>query len=170
MVSDELRWRESLRQQFAFHFHETRRLIDLASALPPDVIDAREAYGRGGIRSITDHILESDGYWRGVLSPTPVEDDSDTESPSTGLMGLIALNERERIRWEQLLEAVDDEWLRTEVDMVLTFGTYRLAPGQALQHVILHGQVHHGEIARLLTDAGLTPGDVDYFDFVARKV
>ena len=170
MVPNAQVWRESLRQQFSFHFHETRRLMEMALSLPTEVIDARDPYSRGGIRSTFEHILDSDGYWRGVLSKEQVEGSSGTESPSNRLEALIGLIEKERANWEQFLREIDDEWLRTEVQMVLTFGTYRLAPGQAMQHLILHGQVHHGEIAQLLTEAGLAPGDVDFFDYVAHKV
>ena len=170
MVSDEQILRDALLQQFDFHFHETRRLIELALSLPSLGIDAKDRYSHGGLRSTIEHILGSDGYWRGMLSEKQGESVSEAEPSSNGLEAYIALNEGERAKWEQFLRDVDDGWLRTEVVLELTFGNYRLTPGQAMQHLILHGQIHHGEMARLLTETGLSPGDVDYFDFVARRV
>ena len=47
--------------------------------------------------------------------------------------------------------------LQAGPDRVFRFGRW-----QVLYHVVLHGMQHHAEIAALLTDQGLSPGDIDF--------
>ena len=164
MGTDGKLWWKSLSQQFTFHLRETSRLLELARGLSAEQLES--TYGHGGLMAIGEHLLGSDAYWRGVLSGTP--DDTGPQRVND-LDDLLSWNRREQTHWERWLAGLDDDWLRREADWTLTFGVYRFAPGDALQHLILHGHQHHGEIAHLLTKAGLAPGDVDYFDFFVRR-
>jgi uncharacterized damage-inducible protein DinB len=167
MTSDRDVLKEALSSQFDFHFAETRRLLELARRLPQAQFSARHQYSSGGLQATFAHILGSDRFWRGVL--TGSGDPAEAEVDEASLEGLIAWNEAERACWNAFMAALDDGQLVASYERDLPFGSFSFTLGQALQHVILHGHQHHTEIAQLLTEAGHSPGDVDYFDYVALR-
>jgi uncharacterized damage-inducible protein DinB len=165
MTTDRDILKEALKSQYDFHFDETRRLLELACSLPEERFVAKNQYSSGGIQATFAHLLGADRFWRGVLSGSmEIAEDIFDE---TSLDGLIAWNESERVNWSKYIAGLDDDELVKRVECELPFGTFGFTLGQAMQHVILHGLQHHTEIARLLTEVGYSPGDVDYFDYVA---
>ncbi len=158
-------FKEALKSQYDFHFDETRRLLELARSLPEKRFVAKNQYSSGGIQATFAHLLGADRFWRGVLSGSMeiAEDILD----ETSLDGLIAWNESERVNWSKYIAGLDDDKLVERVERELPFGNFSFTLGQAMQHVILHGLQHHTEIAQLLTEVGHSPGDVDYFKYVA---
>jgi uncharacterized damage-inducible protein DinB len=91
------------------------------------------------------------------------------EVDEASLAGLIAWNESERACWSEFIAELDDGKLAERYERDLPFGSFSFTLGQAMQHAILHGHQHHTEIAQLLTEAGHSPGDVDYFDYIALR-
>lgn len=165
MTTDKDILKEILKSQYDFHFDETKRLLELARRLSKERFSAGNQYSSGGIQATFAHILGADRFWRGVLTGS-VETLEDTVD-ETSLDGLIAWNESERVNWSKYIEGLDDGRLADKVERDLPFGTFSFTLGQAMQHVILHGLQHHTEIAQLLTKAGHSPEDVDYFDYIA---
>ena len=157
--------KEALSSQFDFHFAETRRMLELARRLSKERFSARDQDSSGGIKATFAHILGADRFWRGVL--TGSVDPAEAEVDETSLDSLIAWNESERAGWSEFIAELDDGKLVEKYERDLPFGTFSFTLGQAMQHVILHGHQHHTEIAQLLTGAGHSPGDVDYFDYIA---
>lgn len=71
--------------------------------------------------------------------------------------------------------AVRNAWLHTLTDEELEQAKqYKTSKGVAyentlweiLQHLVLHGSQHRGEVATILTELGYSPGNIDYFKFL----
>jgi uncharacterized damage-inducible protein DinB len=75
---------------------------------------------------------------------------------------LVALFEIERNGWRELVATFDAATLFETIERQSPFGTIVLTIWQTMQHVILHGMGHHTELARMLTEAGQSPNDIDF--------
>lgn len=146
--------------QFSFHFDETQRLLELARVLPDDMYRAQINYSYASIHNTFAHLLSADQLWRNVIAGTPpsflqAEEIADIDA-------LVALFEIERHGWRELIATLDEETLLSSIERQSPFGTMVLPIWQTLQHVILHGMAHHTELARMLFEAGQSPGDIDF--------
>lgn len=146
--------------QFSFHFDETQRLLALARALPEDVYRAQITYSHASMHNTFAHLLSADQLWRNVITGTPpsflqAED-------IAGIDALVALFEIERQGWRELIATLDQATLLSSIERQSPFGTVVLPIWQTLQHVILHGMAHHTELARMLSEAGHSPDDIDF--------
>jgi uncharacterized damage-inducible protein DinB len=157
--------KEALQSQFDFHFDEMRRLLGLARRLSKKQFSAENRHNSRGIQAIFAHILGADRFWRDVFTGSTGA--TKEEVDETSLDGLISWTESEQAKWRVYMAELDDGKLVDSFEGDLPFGSFRFTIGQAMQHVILHGLHHHTEIAQLLTEAGHSPGDVDYFDYIA---
>jgi uncharacterized damage-inducible protein DinB len=146
-----------------------RRILQSAARLTdaqfrlPSVIAGRD------LRATLVHTLDVEASWRRRLQRRPEEE------------------------WKKALAASDyrtvaalaDHWSRDEAEMrewIATLNDEKLAqkadvePGKDfplwyyLVHVITHSQQHRAESAQLLTQLGLSPGDVDFLDFCDERV
>ena len=145
--------------QFSFHFDETQRLLEVARGLPDERYRASNGYSRDGLHTTFVHLLSASRLWRNVIANTPVpplgEDIADSDA-------LVSLFEAERTGWLDLLATLDEAALLTTIERQSPWGVLVLPVWQTLQHVILHGVLHQAELARMLTDAGRAPGDIDF--------
>ncbi len=156
---------ETYHIQFSFHFDETQRLLTLARALPDDMYRATNSYSREGIHNTFVHLLGASQLWRNVIanrepSFSAAEDKADIDA-------LVALFEIERTGWRDLIATFDAATLLETIERQSPQGTIVLTIWQTLQHVILHGLGHHTELARMLTEAGQTPNDIDFLFYQA---
>ena len=138
------------------------RLTDAQFRLP-SVIAGRD------LRGTLVHTLDVELSWRRRLQRRPEEE------------------------WKKALAASDyrkvatlaDHWSRDEAEMrewIATLDDEKLAqnadvePGKDFPlwyyvvHLITHSQQHRAESAQLLTQLGLSPGDVDFLDFCDERV
>lgn len=146
--------------QFSFHFDETQRLLELARVLPDDVYRAQINYSYASIHNTFAHLLSADQLWRNVIAGTPPSFLQAEEIAN--IDALVALFEIERHGWRELIATLDEETLLSSIERQSPFGTMVLPIWQTLQHVILHGMAHHTELARMLSEAGQSPGDIDF--------
>jgi uncharacterized damage-inducible protein DinB len=146
--------------QFNFHFDETQRLLRLARALPDDVYRAANGYSRDGIHNTFAHLLGASQLWRNVIANRePVFSDAEERADIDALARLFEI---ERTGWLELVATFDADALFGTVERQSPFGTVVLTIWQTLQHMILHGMAHHTELARMLTEAGQSPDDIDF--------
>ena len=151
--------------QFSFHFDETQRLLELARALPDDIYRAANGYSRDGIHNTFVHLLGASQLWRNVIADrAPAFSDA---QDMADIDALVALFEIERNGWLELVATFDAEALFGTIERQSPFGTIVLTIWQTLQHVILHGIGHHTELARMLTEAGQSPNDIDFLFYQA---
>ena len=146
--------------QFSFHFDETQRLLALARTLPEDVYHATIAYSFASMHNTFAHLLGASQLWRNVIADT---EPSFLEAEDiAGIDALVALFEIERTGWHDLIATFDVATLLEPIERQSPQGIMVLTIWQTLQHVILHGLGHHTELARMLTEAGHSPGDIDF--------
>jgi uncharacterized damage-inducible protein DinB len=146
--------------QFSFHFDETQRLLTLARALPDDIYRATNGYSHDSIHNTFVHLLGASQLWRNVITN---REPSFSEAKDTAdIDALVALFETERNSWRELVTTFDAETLFGTIERQSPFGTIVLTIWQTLQHVILHGMGHHTELARMLTECGQSPNDIDF--------
>ncbi len=150
---------------FAYHWHTTRRLMELAAKLAEADYTDNPGYGHGSIHDLLFHLLSTDQGWRVGLEsgqqPLPLrqEDFPDLNSLQNGF-------EREQLAWQALLDSLDPEEIEGQVNLTtlrghqVTFLRWRV-----LQHLVLHGMQHHTELAQLLTAKGQSPGNIDFIFF-----
>lgn len=146
--------------QFSFHFDETQRLLALARALPEDVYRARIDYSYESIHNTFSHLLSASQLWRNVIANT--RPSLLRSEDIAGIDALASLFEIEHKGWQELIATFDDATLLGTIERQTPFGSVVLTIWQTLQHVILHGMGHHTELARMLTEAGQSPKDIDF--------
>ncbi len=151
--------------QFSFHFDETQRLLALARALPEDVYRATIDYSFASIHNTFAHLLGASQLWRNVIADTAP---SFLEAEDiAGIDALAALFAIERTGWHDLIATFDAATLLETIERHSPQGIMVLPIWQTLQHVILHGMQHHTELARMLTEAGHSPRDIDFLSYQA---
>jgi uncharacterized damage-inducible protein DinB len=147
---------------FAYHFDTTLRLLSLARELEQDALDQDPGFGRGSIMAIFTHLLSADRGWRIGLETAQQTRPLDP-GQSYDLDRLQVEFETEADAWVAFLTGLDDETLSADIELTTLRGhTRTFARWRILQHLLLHGMQHHAELALLLSEAGHSPGDLDF--------
>lgn len=152
-----------------YMYWANRRILQSAAKLTdaqfrlPSVIAGRD------LRATLVHTLDVELSWRRRLQRRPDEEWKKT----------LAASEYRKVA------ALADHWSRDEAEMrewIATLDDEKLAqraevePGKDFPlwyyvvHLITHSQQHRAESAQLLTQLGLSPGDVDFLDFCDERV
>ena len=147
--------------QFSFQFEVTQRLLELARALPDDVYHAKNGYSHASIHNTFFHLLSADYLWRNAITHRPILF-PDLEA-NTSIDAIAALLEIERKGWLELLATFDEVTLLGTFKSDSPIGPRVIPVWRTLQHVVLHTMQHQTELSRMLTEAGLSPGDIDFF-------
>jgi uncharacterized damage-inducible protein DinB len=147
---------------FAYHWHNTRRLMDLASRLSETDYKDSPGYGHGSIHDLFFHLLRTDQSWRMALQTgkqlSPLRPGDYPDLPT-----LARAVDAERQDWEDLLAGLSAADIEADVSLTSWRGnTYNIPRWRVLQHLVLHGMQHHAELAHLLTAIGQSPGDLDF--------
>jgi len=151
--------------QFSFHFDETQRLLALARALPEEIYRAKRGYSQDSMHNTFAHLLSASQLWRNVIAdraPALLESED-----IAGIDALVRLFEIERNGWRELVATFDVVTVLGTIERQSPSGTMVLTIWQTMQHVILHGMGHHTELARMLTEAGSSPSDIDFLFYQA---
>lgn len=110
------------------------------------------------------HILGAQCVWMGRLTNTPSEI---AVWPRMTLDELEPLLGRLREGWGQLLEGLSPAGLAHEIHYTNSKGqAWSNRVDDVLEHVILHGAHHRGQIASALREADLTPPTIDFIHAV----
>jgi uncharacterized damage-inducible protein DinB len=142
---------------FSYHWAVTDQLLAGVMKL--------SAEDQGAPHHTLFHLLRVDNSWRTGLEtgkqpspPLAIEDFPTLESLSAGFA-------EERRAWGALLESLDDAAIGAEMLITvrwLNSGPTPLARWRMIHQVLMHGMQHHAELAQLLTDKGLSPGNIDF--------
>jgi uncharacterized damage-inducible protein DinB len=145
------------------------RLLGLAEKLTDEQFRRRWSQGYLSIHESFVHALGADWRWfhrwRGAPPPPPFVA---ADWPTV---------EAIRAKWAELIPqraayvaGLGDDDLHGTIQFATAERTYELTRWQGLLHCANHGTQHRSEIAAMLTDAGHSPGDLDYLFFcLARK-
>jgi uncharacterized damage-inducible protein DinB len=159
--------RELLASLYEYGIWANERLFDQAAKL--EEADRRRRWSQGA-QSIHDtfvHLTGADWRWFCRWRGEPI--------PPTETFTRLPTLDAVRAKWRELLEprkayltGLSDAELTAP--LTLTFErTFTLPRWQAILHCANHGTQHRSEIAAMLTDAGHSPGDLDYLFFCRPK-
>lgn len=139
--------------QFKYHFDTTLKLIELAKKMPAD--------GQAGVLPIFFHVLLADGAWRSGLAGEKFTRPNAEDYPT--LDAIHQVFTQEKAKWMELLAGLTDEKIESTFERVNMRGEKQTAlVWKALHQVLFHGMQHHSELAVLLTNAGHSPGNIDF--------
>ena len=164
MTSKTVTFPETYQIQFGFQFDVTQRLLELARVLPDNVYRASQGYSHDSIHNTFCHTVGAAKFWHEVITDT-LPSDFDPSKPLgiAAIDELVAMLESERKCWGELLATFDEVALLGTFRSDSPIGPRVIPVWRTLQHVVLHTMQHQTELARMLTEAGLSPGDLDFF-------
>jgi uncharacterized damage-inducible protein DinB len=155
---------QTYQTQFSYHFDTTQRLLELARALPQGVYHGKHIYSHGSIYNTLCHTVGATKFWREMITDTVPKEEP---GAIAGIDELAAMLEIERNSWLEILDTFDEATLFGTFERQTPWGLGAFELWKTLQHVILHGMQHHAELARMLTEAGHSPCDIDFLSYQA---
>ena len=115
------------------------------------------------------HLVVVDNSWREFLRGHDVDDAYDWEVPT--LPDLASIRSFWADEWERLLnhvEALSEEDMMRVHSWTSEGATVTATVSLIVAHMVNHGTQHRSELARHLTELGLSPGDMDLLEFSSR--
>jgi uncharacterized damage-inducible protein DinB len=154
------------------------RLLAGCERLSPEQYASQESYGRGGLRAIMVHILDSlwqqritlQGYYREPLANEAAYDA--TELHEDAFPTLAGLRERWVIEQQEMrayLDTLSEETLNSTIRYVIPGAVREHVVWHILMDVIIHADQHRSEAAALLTCYGQSPGNYDFGKFLNER-
>jgi uncharacterized damage-inducible protein DinB len=151
------------RMQFDYLCDTTLRLLEFAAQLPSDAYLARDGYSQQSLHNTFVHLIGAGKFWRNIITEEPVVDLEPEQV--AGIDAVRALVSEERQAWQSFWESHNDTALLASIERQTPWGVSKFIVWKTLQHVILHGMQHLAEVCRLLTNAGQSPGDIDFLSY-----
>ena len=159
---------DDIRTMYAYNQWANGRILDQAARLTPEQY-AGAALGACSLRKALEHTLGAEVIWRWRWQGLPIERDKLPHELPDGA-ALRAKWDLENSAMLNYLDTLDDDAIHQPLtyhgrgDEVLTRTLWHL-----LVHVVNHGTQHRSEVALLLTELGLSPGDLDFSLFAREK-
>ncbi len=156
--------RPILADAFGHHIWATLRVIDACAALPPEQLQTTVPGTFGSILDTLRHLVGADRSYLALLSGGAVDRIDDATEEAMDLPALRAALVENGPVWATVVTGDLDP------DKMLTRyredGASSSAPlGIRLAQVIHHGTDHRSQIATALTTLGVTPPEIDVWDF-----
>ena len=150
---------------FAFGWHTTANLLAKAEKLDEATLNAPSIYGHGSMYDLFVHLWAALENWRATLENGKTPPLGDTTS-LTSVPALRQALAQEFDAWHTLIEGLSEEQIARMVTLENAKGeTYEVEYWRVFQQLVFHNMQHATELAQLLTAAGQSPGDIDFFYF-----
>ncbi len=153
-----------IRDLFEYNFWRNQRLLAFTRKVQPWQYVAPTTFPMGNLHGTLLHTISVEWLWRQRLvvgqSPTGMPDRA-TYVTLEAVSDFFAAEERE---WRAVLAGFTDADLagpRTFTLLGQPAGAMTQNLCLSLMHVVNHGTQHGGEIAQMLTDCGMSPGNID---------
>jgi len=135
------------------------RMLDQAVKILPEEPIYGEQYGVLADELL--HVLQAEEFW---LASWRKEAAHQTVNPTRSQ--LLAAYAKAQADLEGFLAGLDDADLARTFTRVGSHETISAPLGDLVAHLVGHNTYHRGGIALLLTNAGVSPGDIDLYDFI----
>lgn len=148
-----------LTDAFAHHIWATERLIDACLDLTPEQLEASAPGTYGSILATFRHLVGSDKWYLSFFREVPAPIDEDV----AGLPELRAAMTTNGAAWMELIAGELDP----NADVVEQGDGWQFhAPlGIRLGQVVHHGTDHRNHVCTVLTTLGVTPPEIDLWDY-----
>jgi uncharacterized damage-inducible protein DinB len=154
--------REQFQTLFAYSAATAHRLLEKATELDDGAYYEHPGYGHGSIHDLFYHLMTTARGWRIALE-TGTQPARPRRQDFATLAAVAAALEQEAESWQRLIGGLRDEQIAGPLVLTTVRGDRAdLIYWRVLQHLVLHAMQHHTEIAKLLTDKGVSPGDIDF--------
>jgi uncharacterized damage-inducible protein DinB len=149
-----------LTDAFAHHIWATERLIDVCATLTAEQLAKPSPGTYGSIYETLRHLVRSDGWYLTFFRSDVTEIEPDA---AVGLEVLRSMVTSNGAGWRELI-AGD---LEADADVVERGEGWEFhAPlGLRLAQVVHHGTDHRSQVCTALTSLGVTPSEIDLWDF-----
>ena len=155
-----------MRTLFDFDAWATGRILDQAERLTPEQYSTPSSQDAQSIRQILTHSLIALHLWR-VRCETGKTSVTISPEAFPTVAAFRAGWQQERQALDAYLATLDDDVLGRPIHFERRGESYAYTLWHILFQVINHGTQHRSEIAEQLTAYGHSPGDLDFFFFVA---
>ena len=156
--------RSMLADAFAHHVWATQTLIDACLTLTPEQLQAGVPGTYGSIIDTMRHLVGGDRSYLLVLSGADLPDIDEAQEATLDLAALRDIMDADGPVWAAFLAREldpDETVIRHRED-----GSESHAPrGIRVAQVIHHGTDHRSQICTALTSLGITPPEIDAWDF-----
>jgi uncharacterized damage-inducible protein DinB len=160
---------EELERLYDYSYWANRRVFQVVSQLSSEQFTQTVAGSYGSVRNTLVHMLSAEWGWLdrcGGAKRGPALKPDDYPTPDALIDRWNAVEAHVRT----FLAALNDEDLARVVEFTNPRGEKRSgAIGPLLQHGVIHGVHHRGQIALLLRSLGYTPGNFDLLFYDAEK-
>ena len=151
---------DDVRFLFGYDRWATRRVLGVLDGLEPAVWTRTDVVDERGLGGILVHQLGASQRWRHGF-----QDTGESPEPEREPLGTI---DELRQAWGAEWAGVD-AWLPTMTDAFVEYVHEGVPVWQLLVHVVNHGTQHRSEAVALITVEGLSPGELDLFDYAEEQ-
>jgi uncharacterized damage-inducible protein DinB len=163
-----------LRFLYDFDRWATRRLLDTAADAvdAPRAANGERAIGKRTLMPIVVHMLGAHERWRSAWADQP-SPGSGSRERREGTPSLAQLREDWEAEWrltDALFARLSDQRVGSPFAGPEAERDDRIPLWQMMVHVVNHGTQHRSEAAALLTELGMSPGDLDLIGYAESVV
>jgi uncharacterized damage-inducible protein DinB len=162
--------RELIQHGFAFNHWANRRLLALLSQLPDDVLNADDTrFYSGSAWGAVKHLVDVEWSWLRCSQGLDMKPYVWDLHPFGSIREANTFVAEEYPRVEAYVANLSD----ADYAEMLPINSANpdippptVARADLLMHILNHGTEHRGDLAHFLTDRNLSPGDLDYLDYL----
>jgi uncharacterized damage-inducible protein DinB len=162
---------ENILELLGYNSWANNIILDTASkvSLAQFVASVTPNPGKGSLRGILVHALDTEIGWRRAIQKLELLPDLDEQDfPDIPSLQSRWVDEREN--WFSFCRSLDYQTLNSSYTYQFVNRPVRTRLiWQTIVHVINHGTQHRSEAAYLLTSYGFSPGDLDFNLYLSKK-
>ena len=159
--------REHLSLLYDYTCWANERVLTLAAEAPTEEYRRPRLAGGSSLRDLLVHLYVAEWRWRRRFESDEVHGDPPEVDRLQTPTDLRLAWAAERERWRAVLADLDPD---RPVDYRRSDGTSdRGLLGELVAHVLNHATQHRAEAAWILTELGLSPGDLDLIVYLRRS-
>jgi len=158
-----------LQRLFDYYYWANGRLLEVVSQLTPEQFTQTVAGSYGSVRNTLVHIVSAEWGWLARCGgPERGAQLKATDYPT--VESVVDTARKVEAHMREFLPTLTDADLERIVEFAFPGGEPRAMPlGSLLQHAMLHGVHHRGQVALLLRSLGYAPGNFDLLLYEIEK-